>query len=60
MFSHAAHNRYVIVYFPPGPQLPSQPLESAATNFAAWLVNRGTISVSSLPKTVTDSVATAS
>ena len=41
-------------YFPPGPQLPPQPLRSTATQFRC-LVNRGTMGVSSF----SDSVATA-
>ena len=39
-------------YFPPGPQLPSQPLIEGCYQFR-WLVNRGTMGVNSLPKTVT-------
>jgi len=37
-------------YFPPGPQLPSQPLRGC--NQFRCLVNRGTMGVNSLPKTV--------
>jgi len=38
-------------YFPPGPQSPSQPLKSSCQ--FCCLVNRGTLGVNSLPKTVT-------
>ena len=38
-------------YFPPGPQLPSQPLRGCYQ--FRCLVNRGTMGVTSLPKTVT-------
>jgi len=37
-------------YFPPGPQLPSQPLRHCYQ--FRWLVNRGTMGVNSLTKTV--------
>ena len=39
-------------YFPPGPQLPSQPLREGCYEFRC-LVNRGTMGANSLPKTVT-------
>jgi len=37
-------------YFPPGPQLPLQPLRGLLP--ICWLVNRDTMGVNSLPKTV--------